>query len=64
MFCLHPCILLYYPLDRNFGIPGPLGYGNQLPTWKYLAMQPQLCKGGLGALWTNFLVSWEHFGKN
>ena len=39
-----------YPLDRNFGIPGPFGHGNRLPTCKYLAMQPQLCGGGLGAL--------------
>jgi hypothetical protein len=37
-------------LDRNFGIPGPFGHGNRLPTCKYLAMQPQLCRGGLGAL--------------
>jgi len=39
-----------YPLDRNFGIPGPFGHGNPLPTCKYLAMQPQLCGCGLGAL--------------
>jgi len=39
-----------YPLDRNFGIPGPVGHGNRLPTCKYFAMQPQLCGGGLGAL--------------
>jgi hypothetical protein len=39
-----------YPLDRNFGIPGPFGHGNRLTTCKYLAMQPQLCRGGLGAL--------------
>jgi len=39
-----------YPLDRNFGIPGPFGHGNRLPTCKYLAMQPQLCGDGLGAL--------------
>jgi len=44
---------LTYPLDRNFGIPGPFGHGNRLPTCKYLAMQPQLCG-----------VAWEHFGKN
>jgi hypothetical protein len=43
-------ILEGYPLDRNFGIPGPFGQGNRLPTCKYLAMQPQLCRGGLGAL--------------
>ena len=41
---------VFYPLDRNFGIPGPFGHGNRLPTCKYLAMQPQLCRGGLGAL--------------
>jgi len=39
-----------YPLDHNFGIPGPFGQGNRLPTCKYLAMQPQLCGGGQGAL--------------
>jgi len=38
------------PLDHNFAIPGPFGHGNRLPTCKYLAMQPQLCGGGLGAL--------------
>jgi hypothetical protein len=43
-------VLYDYPLDRNFGIPGPFGHGNRLPTCKYLAMQPQLCRGGLGAL--------------
>jgi len=40
----------FYPLDRNFGIPGPFGHGNQLTSCKYLAMQLQLCRGGLGAL--------------
>jgi len=39
-----------YPLDGNFGIPGPFGNGNLLPTCKYLAMQSQLCGGGLEAL--------------
>jgi len=39
-----------YPMDRNFGTPSPFGHGKQLPTCKYLAMQPQLCGCGLGAL--------------
>ena len=42
--------VIMYPLDCKFGIPGPFGHGNRLPTYKYLAMQPQLCMGSLGAL--------------
>jgi len=48
---------LVYPLDGNFGIPGPFGHGNQLPTCKYSVMQPHLCGGGLGALYTYFVMS-------
>ena len=40
----------HYSLDRNIGIPGPFGHGNRLTTCKYIAMQPQLSGGGLGAL--------------
>jgi len=39
-----------YPQDGNIGIHGPFRHGNQLPNCKYLAMQPQLWGGGLGAV--------------
>jgi len=58
------CSQSRYPLDRNFGIPGPSAPGNQVTTRNYSAMQPPLCGGGLSALYTYLLMSWEHFGKN
>ena len=63
-FDLRDCLELCYPLDCNLGIRNPFGHGNRFPHCKYFAMQPQLCQGGLGVLWTDFLMSSEHFDKN
>jgi len=39
-----------YPLDRNFGIPGPFGHGNRLPHLQIF-----------GDATTTVGVAWEHY---